>query len=94
MSVRKSQKNSSEERLGQSPAGQEELRQTGERNGNEKRDLKLEQVKNQKAVGDVYTRMRILKTQLESNPQLHLTQEQQLQRLKRSINLMQEKFKS
>ena len=56
--------------------------------------LKLEQAKNQKAVEDVYTRMKTLKTQLKSNSQLHLTQEQQLQRLKRSINLMQEKFKS
>ena len=54
----------------------------------------MEQVKNQKEVTDVYTRMKTLKTRLVSNSQLHLTQEQLLQRLKNSINLMQGKFKS
>ena len=54
--------------------------------------LKLEQVKNQKGGRRLYTDENPKDT-VKINSQLHLTQEQQLQRLKRSINLMQEKFK-
>jgi len=59
-----------------------------------KKDPRVGTGKKQKEVVEDYTRMKILKTRLESNLQLHLTQERQLQRLKESINRMQEKFKS
>ena len=55
--------------------------------------LKLAQVKNQKVATEDCTRMKTLKTQLaSSSPHLQM-REPQLQKLKRSINHMRERYR-
>ena len=55
--------------------------------------LKLAQVKNQKVAAEDCTRMKTLKTQLASSLPPQQMQEQQLQKLKRSINHMRERYR-
>ena len=58
-----------------------------------KKDPKVGTGKNPKEVADDYTRMKTLKTQLASSSPPQPMQETQLQKLKRSISLMRERYK-
>ena len=55
--------------------------------------LKLARAKNRKGRADVYTRMKTLKTQLASSLPHRQTQETQLEKLKKLISHMRERYR-